>query len=45
MIELARAGAATETLEEMGTAILEGARAFGNGRFSDDVCLLLARLS
>ncbi len=44
MVELARAGAATETMEEMGTAILEGARAFGNGRFSDDVCLLLARL-
>ena len=45
MVELARAGAATETMDEMGTAILEGARAFGNGRFSDDVCLLLARLS
>lgn len=45
MVELAQAGVATATLEDMGTVILEGARAFGNGRFSDDVCLLLARLS
>ncbi|MBC8138990.1 MAG: SpoIIE family protein phosphatase [Fibrella sp.] len=45
MVELARTGAAAATLEEMGTVIVEGARAFGNGHFSDDVCLLLARLS
>ncbi|MBC7808955.1 MAG: SpoIIE family protein phosphatase, partial [Akkermansiaceae bacterium] len=45
MVELARTRAAAPTLDGMGKGIVEGARAFGNGRFSDDVCLLLARLS
>jgi PAS domain S-box-containing protein len=33
----------TSPVAEVGAAILERARAFGGGRFSDDVCLLLAR--
>jgi len=31
------------TLELTAQAILAGARAFGNGKFHDDVCLVLAR--
>ncbi len=32
-----------ETLEAMGRAVLDGARAFAGGRLADDACLLLAR--
>jgi serine phosphatase RsbU (regulator of sigma subunit) len=31
------------TMELSGQAILAGARAFGNGSFRDDVCIVLAR--
>ena len=31
------------TLELTAQAILAGARTFGNGKFRDDVCLVLAR--
>ncbi len=43
LMRLAHEGRASETLEQMGQTILEGARAFGGGRFRDDACVLLAR--
>lgn len=43
MTRLARQSLSLPSLEAMGQAIVEGARAFGGGIFRDDVCLLLAR--
>lgn len=43
LMRLAQEGRSSETLEQMGQMILEGAREFGGGRFRDDACILLAR--
>ena len=43
LMRLAHEGQSSETLEQMGQTILEGARAFGGGRFRDDASVLLAR--
>lgn len=43
LMRLAQEGRSSGTLEQMGQTILEGARAFGGGRFRDDACVLLAR--
>ncbi len=43
MVRLAQQGASLPALEDMCTAILEGARRFAEGRFRDDVCMLIAR--
>ena len=43
MAALAAQSMAQDSLEEAGQAIVEGARAYGDGIFRDDVCVLLAR--
>jgi len=43
LLRLVRAAQPLGTLELTGQAILAGARAFGGGRFRDDVCVALAR--
>jgi PAS domain S-box-containing protein len=43
LLDVARAAEASAPLPDIGKAILETARAYGGGRFKDDVCLLLAR--
>lgn len=44
LIAAARVPAATGSLHDIGTAVVEAARVYGGGHFVDDVCLLLARL-
>jgi sigma-B regulation protein RsbU (phosphoserine phosphatase) len=41
--KLAVASSSSETLEEMGRSIVDGARKYSGGILTDDVCLLLAR--
>ena len=43
MVSLAMDALPLEKLATIGSAIVEGARAFAGGKFQDDVCLLLAR--
>jgi len=43
LMRLAQEGRSLGTLEQMGQTILEGARAFANGKLTDDACVLLAR--
>lgn len=43
LVRLAQAARDCPTLQETGQTILDGARAFAEGRLSDDACLLLAR--
>ncbi|MGI4789588.1 MAG: PP2C family protein-serine/threonine phosphatase [Janthinobacterium lividum] len=43
MVHLAQQSLALGSMDLVGKAILEGARAFAGGSFRDDVCLLLAR--
>lgn len=43
LTKLAEQSRSLPSLEQMGRAIVEGAREFGGGVFRDDVCLLLAR--
>lgn len=43
LLDVARKEDASGTLHHVGKAILEAARAYGGGHFSDDICLLLAR--
>jgi len=43
LMRLAQEGRFSGTLEGMGRTILDGALAFGGGKFRDDACILLAR--
>lgn len=43
LMRLAQEGRSSGTLEGMGRTILDGAQAFGGGKFRDDACILLAR--
>ena len=43
LLQLVREAQSQNTLEQTAQSILAGARAFGNGTFRDDVCLVLAR--
>lgn len=43
LIRLAEQSRSQPSLEQIGRAVVEGAREFGSGVFRDDVCLLLAR--
>jgi len=43
MIRLAQEARCESSLKEMGTRILNGARAFAGGKLHDDACILLAR--
>jgi len=43
MVTLAREGRSSGTLEGLGRAVLDGARAFAGGKLQDDACLLLVR--
>jgi len=43
LMRLAQEGQASGTLEKMGRTILDGARAFAQGKLRDDACVLLAR--
>ncbi|MGO8672493.1 MAG: SpoIIE family protein phosphatase [Capsulimonadaceae bacterium] len=43
LLEAARKAAAMGTPHQIGTAILDSARAYTSGRFTDDICLLLTQ--
>ena len=43
MANLAADALPLEKLAAIGSAVVDGARAFAGGKFQDDVCLLLAR--
>jgi serine phosphatase RsbU (regulator of sigma subunit) len=43
LLDVVRAADKAASLNDVGRAILDAARAHGRGRFGDDVCLLLAR--
>lgn len=43
LMRLAQEGRSLGTLEKMGQTILDGARAFADGKLRDDACVLLAR--
>ena len=43
LLKAARKADGSGTLQDVGQAIIDAARAHGGGRFGDDVCLLLVR--